>query len=54
MKRDLAQHEEICRLSLAKGERRVRVKEINYAEEATPHLNPLPFTKGRGGHSAGT
>jgi hypothetical protein len=39
MKRDLAQHEEIYRLSLAKREGRVRVKDINYAEEATPHLS---------------
>jgi hypothetical protein len=54
MKRDLAQHEEISRHFLAKREGRVRVKDINYAEEALPHLNPLPFTKGRGGHCAGT
>ena len=36
-------------LSLAKGEGRVRVDSDHYDERPTPHLNPLPLIKGRGG-----
>ena len=39
-----------CRfpLSLCKGEGRVRVNGVSDSRHQTPHLNPLPFTKGRG------
>ncbi len=36
----------VFRLSLRKGEGRVRVSIANRAFRKTPHLDPLPFTKG--------
>jgi hypothetical protein len=38
------------RLSFGKGEGKVRVESFGLPDaEKTPHLNPLPFTKGTGG-----
>jgi hypothetical protein len=51
MNHDLMQRERI-RLSLAKGEGRVRVQFDSCEEDRTPHLGPLPLKKGRGGHLA--
>jgi len=52
MNGDFLQREQIvdCRLSLAKGEGRVRVRCCKGEEYPTPHLDPLPVTKGRGGN----
>jgi hypothetical protein len=52
MNRNLVQREQICRLSLPKGEGGVRVQYDSYKEGRARHLNPLPLTKGRGGHFA--
>ena len=54
MSRDLVEHKQTidCRLSLAKGEGRVRVEHVTCREGRTPHLNPFPLMKGRGGHFA--
>src|SRR5207249_3138850 len=41
----------LCRLSLLKREGRVRVPLLRVRCKS-PHLNPLPFTKGRGGFRA--
>jgi hypothetical protein len=37
-------------LSLCKGEGRVRVGSFIRTRQRTPHLNPLPLTKGRSDH----
>jgi hypothetical protein len=54
MKRDLVPREQMvdCWLSLARGESGQWVQYDSCEENRTPHLSPLPLTKGRGGDFA--